>query len=328
MQILGLSGGSPNGNSEILLKTALQAAQEIAPPDAQIHFVRVPDISIPRHFRVSDAKSAQGAIEQSADPSATNEPDDRPFVLRAIMEADIIILSCPIYTRTIPGIVKHFQDMTMGPFQDTAMARHRQRMAAATGDSSSDEDFELLFKPRVAGLMAVGGAAGTDWTPFGLPLMHQMFFSMGIQVVSQFQVNGCGLPGSILLDAAALEKARQLGVLLVSQAGKQDVTFQGPQQGTCPLCHLDMIVVKDGNEVECATCGAQGRFVVEPGENLVTVEFNEEGRKSSVLTETGKDLHLQEIMRVAGSLRPRMAEVADSREHFKKLDTEWLVKFS
>ncbi|KAH8691280.1 flavoprotein-like protein [Talaromyces proteolyticus] len=323
MRILGLSGGSINGNSEILLKVALKAAQEVSPDDTHISFVRIPDVSIPKHYRTDDIRFSNGAIEQVDDDPLV--PDDRPFVLDLIMQADVIILSCPIYTRTIPGIVKHFQDKTMGPFQDTAMARLRQK--SQPGDDQ--EKYDLLFKPRVAGLIAVGGAAGTDWTPFGLPVMHQMLFPMGVKVVSQFQIHGCGLPASVLLDSAAISRAQGLGKAVVSQAGKHDALFLGDQKGVCPLCHLNMIVIKSGNLIECATCGASGKLVASQdatGQHSVVANFDADGQKTSVLTESGKDIHLQEIIRIGSALRPQLPSLESQREEFKGLDDVWLAE--
>ncbi|KAF4626548.1 hypothetical protein G7Y89_g11613 [Cudoniella acicularis] len=323
MKVLGLSGGSVNGNSEILLKCALQAAQEAAPKDTEINFIRIPEMSIPSHLQASDLESAKGAIEEiKADLSV---PDDRPFALKLIMEADIIIFSCPIYSRVIPGIVKHFQDKTMGPFQDTAMVRFRRKMQGGTYTAEDD----LLFKPRVAGLIAVGGAERTEWTPFGLPIMQQMWFSMGVQVVSQFQVHSCGLPGSVLLNAEAIRKAEELGRALVSQAGKENAEFLGEHQGACPLCHLDMIIMMPGNEIECATCGSRGRLVVRTdasGEQIVSAAFDEAGQKLSPFRELGKEIHLQEIRRISENLRPQMASVQKRREELKVLDDAWLAK--
>lgn len=67
--------------------------------------------------------------------------------------------------------MKLFQDKTLGPFADSVMARHRKEGMAAR--------FE---KKRVAGLMAVGGALGSEWASFGLPVMHQMFSPPGVKV--------------------------------------------------------------------------------------------------------------------------------------------------
>ena len=83
-----------------------------------------------------------------------------------------------------------FQGKTLGPFVDSVMARHRKEGVAA------------LFEKHVAGLMAVGGALGSEWVGFGLPVMYQMFFPPGVKVADQFDVCGCGLTGSVLLEEA------------------------------------------------------------------------------------------------------------------------------
>jgi hypothetical protein len=77
--------------------------------------------------------------------------------------------------------VRLFRDKTLGPFVDSVTARHRKDGVAAR--------FE---KKRVAGLMAVGGALGSEWASFGLPVMHQMFSPLSVKVADQFYVYGAG----------------------------------------------------------------------------------------------------------------------------------------
>ena len=77
--------------------------------------------------------------------------------------------------------MKLFQDRTLGPFVDSVVVRHRKERVVAR--------FE---KKRVAGLMAVGGALGSEWASFGLPVMHQMFFPPSVKVADQFYVYGAG----------------------------------------------------------------------------------------------------------------------------------------
>jgi hypothetical protein len=66
--------------------------------------------------------------------------------------------------------------------------------------------------------MAVGGALGSEWASFGLPVMHQIFFPLGVKVADQFHAYGCGLTGSVLLKEEAVEQARRLGRNVVEQA--------------------------------------------------------------------------------------------------------------
>lgn len=84
-----------------------------------------------------------------------------------------------------------FRDKTLGPFVDSVTARHRKEDVAAR--------FE---KKRVAGLMAVGGALGSEWVGFGQPVMHQMFFPPGVKVRGSVSCVWVRADGSVLLDEA------------------------------------------------------------------------------------------------------------------------------
>ena len=147
MKILGLSGGSANGNTELLLKLALEAVKAAAtPPDSTINPVRIPGVSVPKHSLNASNVLPKDKDAFNAPAYDTSIIDDRPFVLDPVLDAGAIILYCPIYTRVIPGSVKLFQDRTLGPFVDSVMVRHQKESVAAR------------FEKRVAGLMAVGGA--------------------------------------------------------------------------------------------------------------------------------------------------------------------------
>jgi hypothetical protein len=42
--------GSTNGNTELLLKLALEAVKAAAQPDSTTSLVRIPDVSVPKHY--------------------------------------------------------------------------------------------------------------------------------------------------------------------------------------------------------------------------------------------------------------------------------------
>ena len=61
----------------------------------------------------------------------------------------------------------------------------------------------------------------------------------------QFHVYGCGLTESVLLKEA-VEQARRLGRNVIEQALREEKRFVGEHDGTCLLCHLDVIVLAGG----------------------------------------------------------------------------------
>ena len=110
--------------------------------------------------------------------------------------------------------------------------------------------------------------------------MHTLTASAQIGIVGQVQFAGAGSPASIVLQPEALHRTAQLGRNLAEQLGRSydEVEYRG-DAGVCPLCHLDVIVLRaDG--IECASCGAAGRLVQEDGRFVA--EFPAAGQQKSV----------------------------------------------
>ncbi len=291
MRLLGLSAGNRDGSAEILLKAALKAAEG---GGATVELVRVDD------------------LELSLGPSA--RADDGQWFWDRLMESDGLIVSAPIYTRTIPGKLRLLGDKISGPQADVAFTAELLRMRDAGEPIPVQFAIdERVLRPRVGGFISVGGSIPGYWKTLALPLMHTLTASMQLAVVDQVQFAGAGSPSSIVLQPAALERAAQLGRSVASQLGRawDDTEYVG-DPGLCPMCHLDVIALVDG-AVECATCGAQGRFVVGAGE--VTVEFPPHGLDTSILSMTEKYEHFAEVQATAAAHAPHRAEIdAKARE--------------
>jgi multimeric flavodoxin WrbA len=275
MTLLGLSAGNPGGSAEILLKEALAGA-EAAGADAEL-------------LRLHDLRLQSG-------PGAAS--DDAGWFWDRLMESDGLIVSSPIYTRTIPGLLRLLGDKISGPQSDVAFTAEILRMRAAGETLAVDFAVdERVLRPRVAGFLAVGGSLPTRWKSLALPLMHTLTASAQIAVVDQAEFAGAGSPASIVLDTAALARARRLGEAVGSQVGVayDEAEYRG-DPGLCPFCHLNVVVVFP-DHVECATCGARGTrdFVFSPEESILTY-----GEKLD---------HFQEVQQTAASHATRRAEI-------------------
>lgn len=291
MRVVGLNAGNPGGSAEILLKVALGAA---ADEGAQIALVRLDELVLPTRPVGPDDQSAQ---------------DDGPWLWDQMMESDGMIISAPIYSRTVPGRLKLVADRLSGPAADVAFAESYRRMleAGETPQVAFPYD-ERVFRPRVAGLIAVGGALTSQWKSLALPLMHQMTFSSHIAVADQLLVGGAGMPRAVVLDAAALVAAARVGRSVGSQLGRpfDEVEYRG-EPGLCPLCHLSMVTVS-GTDVECAVCGAAGRLAVQDGEPVVRFD-DPAGLERSVISMAEKRAHFVEVQETAAAQRPLAAEI-------------------
>ena len=197
--VLGLGCGQPHGSAEILLKAALRAAEA---EGAQVELVRLDELRLP-------SGAAEGA-----------EPDDAWWLWERLVGCDGLIVSTPIISRTVAARLKLFGDRLLGPNADAAIiegltALRREGREPAVPFRVD----ERVLKPRVAGFLAVGGSLTSQWKTLALPIMHATTFSMHIAVVDQVQFEGAGTPRSIVLDAAAIDRAAQLGRNVAGQLG-------------------------------------------------------------------------------------------------------------
>jgi multimeric flavodoxin WrbA len=286
MRLLGLSAGNPDGSAEILLKEALRGAEEAG---AEVEYVRLHDLRL------------------TSGPGSAS--DDSGWFWDRLMQSDGLIVSTPIYTRTIPGLLRLLGDKISGPQSDVAFTAEILRMRAAGEPLSVDFAVdERVLRPRVAGFIAVGGSIPTRWKALALPLLHTLTASAQIAVVDQVEFAGAGSPASIVLQPQALERARGLGVAVASQLGRpyDEVEYQG-EPGLCPYCHLSVIVVFP-DHVECATCGAHGT------RDLI---FSHE---RSILTYAEKLEHFHEVQQTAATHAPLRADIDQQVRDFAAWD--------
>ena len=291
--VLGLGCGQPHGSAEILLKAALRAAEG---EGADVQLVRLDELRLP-------SGAAEGA-----------EPDDAWWLWERLVECDGLIVSTPIISRTVAARLKLFGDRLLGPNADAAiiaglMSLRRQGREPAVPFRVD----ERVLKPRVAGFLAVGGSLTPQWKMLALPMMHATTFSMHIAVVDQAQFGGAGTPRSVVLDAAAIDRAAVLGRNVASQLGVafDEARYLGPP-GLCPMCHLDVVALR-GPDVECATCGARGRLG--PDLRVTWTDLS-----TSVISMDEKRSHAAEIQETAERHREVRAEIDERARAFEAYD--------
>jgi flavone/flavonol reductase len=304
MRVLGLGCGPADGSSDLLLKAALQAAEDAG---VAVSHVRLGDLQLAAAG--TSAGGPGGAIA-----------DDAAWFWDQLMEHDGLIISAPIHNRTIPGKLKLLLDAILGPKADVAFALEYVRMREAGQEAAVRFPFdERVLRPRVGGFLAVGGALTERWKTLALPLMHHMTFSMQIGVVDQAQFGGAGVPSAIALDAPALDRAALLGRNVAEQAGRafDEVEYRGAP-GLCPMCHLDAIVLR-AEGVECATCGAQGALVA-GSDGAFTVRFAADGVRRSVLTVAEKHEHFLEVQETAVRQFAQSEEIAAGVARYRDFD--------
>jgi flavone/flavonol reductase len=285
MKLLGLSCGRKMQNTEVLVKEAMRAAEELG---ADVGMIRLLDLDIkPCTGCVSCVRSLmQGG------PGKCVIKDDLYLVEEQLMECDGLILGSPVFVLTPHGLLKVISDR-FGPSHDYAFRMEAQKIRDAKAKGKGPD--ERSFKDRVAGFISVGGAVTPHWLSLGLPLMNLFTFPSHIQVVDQMQVLGVSRWGHVVLNDEAMARARKLGRNVAQAIGKpeKEMGWMGDEPGTCPVCHSNLLTVTKKNPIECAICGIKGEIKVGGGD--ITVTFSEEEQKKARLTVAGKLEHYLEI---------------------------------
>jgi multimeric flavodoxin WrbA len=301
VKLLGVSAGAEGGSAEILLKAALMAASERG---AEVSWLSLDDMRI------------------SSGPTLAPADDDCRWFFDQVMEADGVIYASPIYSRTSAGKLRLLTDRVFGPHADVGFIELLlERERAGTTVPVPFKPDERALRPRVAAFLVSGGALGEQWNTLALPLMHSLSFSLRCGVVDQAVFAGSGTPASVVLQPAALDRARLLGSRVADQLGRsfQEVEYLG-EPGLCPLCHLNVIDVRADDVVECATCGAEGQLLADESGGVSVVFDDPAGLAKSVIAMEEKRLHSEEILTTAAAHAARADEVAAGAAPFREWD--------
>ena len=231
------------------------AAREM---EIEVGFIRMSDL---------DIKPCRGCVACAVSLMTGGEgkcaiKDDLAFVDEQLMESDAVIASAPVYVLGASGLVKVVADR-WGCSHDVYWRSRASQMAKAAGTKGPDE---RSFKHRVGAVMCTGHGITANWLSLGLVMMNTLMYPSGIRVVDQLAVFPGAFPSlsevPFVENEAVLERARRLGrnVARAMQLPPRQVTWMGDEQGTCPVCHLDLIIVAKKNPVECPICGIRGEL--------------------------------------------------------------------
>ena len=285
VKVLGISCGRKLGNSEIMVKEALMGAEGLG---AEVEIIRMHDLNIKpcsgcESCRVRELK------EGGMNAKCIIENDDMPFFVEKLIESDGAIVGAPIFHLMPPGFLT-----MIGNRMAIIGTRFRQ-------------------KPRYSAHIMIGG---TDWISLALPLMA-IFLPHDFKLVDQMVVTYIPRPGQILLNEEAMERARRLGCNIAEaiKTAPNQVKYVGASDArTCPLCHQNLLVVKE-HSAECPICGIQGKIELTGSE--VRVVFDEEGIKSDRWSPVMMTKHLGEVQRGHRMYEERREELNKKLELYK-----------
>jgi multimeric flavodoxin WrbA len=233
MKLLGLNAGRRGGNSEILLKEAMMAAEELG---AEAELIRLHDLTIKPCLGCESC--TLGRIKTGLRTDCVKKDDHWAFLLEKMGEADGIILSSPSYCFRPPGLLLMIRDRWAG-IGETYYQKAAQ-------------------KPKVGATIGVGGYSGISM----MRSMTNYCLPTETKLVDQMLVMFTSRPGQVLLNDGAVARARKLG-LNMAKAMKmpfKDVKYVGEEYGGCPLCHTDLLYIEDGKRLTCPTCYIHGKL--------------------------------------------------------------------
>ena len=316
MNILGLSFGKKNANCDILCKEALYGARE-AYPDAEIKFINTQRLHIDRCLGCG---ACSGALEKGKDNNCIVK-DDFQMVEDEVRKADAIILAAPVYVLQPVGQFKNFVDR-FGCRHDVSAINwvlDKRRTGEMPGNP---DDFPLeRFKRRAVSYISVGGASTDNWTSMGTATLHLFGFPAMMQVVSNYNANSMGTIGNPYIDEELIAHMHEIGKR-TAQALEQDpkdVEYYNPKdQGTCPVCHQNLLTVDGTTTVCCPICGIYGTISIE-GDKL-KVEFSEAEQARARGTFAGLREHTTEIQGFGAICGPKiMAKKEYLDEQMKRI---------
>jgi Multimeric flavodoxin WrbA len=273
---------------EILLKEALFKAQETG---AEISFIRMYDMDIGPCTGCAACSEGVNRGKQSK----CVVKDDYNFVEDKILDADAIILAVPIYVLTPQG---QFLNLVhrLGPAHDMARMRIENERRKKENIEPLDP---RIFRQKYTGYISVGGASTENWVSLGLPLLHLFGMSMLMKTVGHVNVVGYRHHGNPVLCEELMGKVGKLGRDVTEAIGKapEDVAWCS-DEGTCPVCHNNLLTIKNTTTVECPICGIYGEISINNGK--LAVIFSEAEQKRARFTEAGLKEHFEEINTITG----------------------------
>ena len=300
MKVLGVSFGRTMRCSEILVKEALLKAKEAG---AEVEFISTLKMNI-QHCTGCGACSIGRENGKQIKCIIT---DDYEILEQAVLDADAVIVAAPVFVVGPVGQFKNFVDR-FGPAHDRAALNAQQNKRISADTELLDE---RSFKNRYVGYISVGGASTQNWVSLGLPTMNLFGISTMMKVVGQIDAYDMGRTANPVLDEALMERAGELGRRVTKAIGKPygEVEWFG-EEGTCPVCHNNLVTINKTTTVECPICGIKGHLSV--AGDKVNIEFSQYEQERARSTQNGLNEHYAEIDNMKKVCIPKLIVTKDT----------------
>ena len=279
-KIMGVTAGRKNSNSEILLKEALMACEELG---AEVRMINLKDFHIEPCTGCTSC--TRGMAQGKNVGCVLDKKDDKRRIMDVLLDQDAAIYSVPTYD----------------------LMPNAEYLAFAQRSLSFETSFletigAIEHRDRVAGLISVGGSTRA-WQSMALEAMQATMFTTDFKVVDM--ILGTRVPGraQCLLNDELVARAHKMGenIMKAVATPPEERTWLGDEDmGWCPNCHSNALVLGepqwDGTfyPIECAVCGAGGTLEkTEDGKWKFVIQ--EDGLLKDRTTVAGRGLHLDEI---------------------------------
>lgn len=320
MKILGLSFGKKNANTDILVKEALYGAKA-GDLDAQIKFINTQRLTIDRCIGCGACSTC---LEKGGDNNCIIK-DDFQMVEEAVREADVLIVGAPVYVLQPVGQFKNFVDRFSCRHDVSAInwVLDKRRTGEMPGDPDAYPQERL--KRRTVSYISVGGASTENWTSMGTATLHLFGIPVMMKTIANYNANSMGTIGHPYLSEELIDHMFEMGKRTAQafHMEDKDLKWYGPKgDGTCPVCHQNLITVNGTTMVECPVCGIEGKIAID-GEKL-TVTFSEQQQARARGTFAGLREHTTEIQGFGAICGPKIMAnkefIEKQMERVKKFD--------
>jgi multimeric flavodoxin WrbA len=223
MKILALNGSvRKNGNTELLLKQALMAAEA---EGAQVEILRLTDLKI-GPCRGCGLCLFKENVCQIKD-------DDVSFIFSKVAESDGVILGSPCYFLELTAVVKQLIDRCW-------ILSHQ---------------IGRIRKPATV----IVPYATRGWIPYVSAQANILLNVMGLTKINQAAICTQGI-SEVVLDQEAMDLAYRMGQEIAVAIKEKDFAYRG-EEGVCPSCHDSLLrILNDRETIECPTCGVRGKL--------------------------------------------------------------------
>ena len=277
MKILGISGGTKNGNNDAMCKEALMGAKDMG---AEVEFIHLMDLHI---NHCTGCLACVGALFSGKGNMCVLK-DDFDWLLDKMLNADGIVVALPIFEKGVPGIFQTITDR-FGPRMDRGNNVIATKNAQEHGGKVPDP---RILKDKVISYMGIGGS---DWTTKFQCGAAMQALTPGWKVINNEVFKWSS---DIIVDDERVSVVHQIGASIANAAKDIEKASYLGEEGVCPHCHSrNFYLDSKSTHAICELCGIEGHIKIVDGK--VKFEFPEEQLGHAHDTLPGKFIHVEDI---------------------------------